>query len=460
MSRKYTSTDATHILDGAADNNANNIPINTLVWDNSTSKMYRTLKVFDMKDGVLHQDNDDDDGSGATVLVTDGQDLAYVIGTWPNSWYETLDSGTSIGMNPLLVDDQGNNLLPDGVRKNFKVSRKASEVKRVLIGSNSCSNWSTATFTADTIKNEVVLDTAPTANQVVVVSYEDNAKPLQQSTPLPILQVGSKAIASNSHSWYKGGGIVNAVTGKVSVADVSKSLVSKSLEDAVLPTIAYPNIKIGERIENYKVGETFTFASGFNYLKTGIIYEALYNNSFTAEINDDFVGSGLLKECRIQPFHPTVNLTASETPTAKAFTTLAKDTNGELVLQVFGEEVLYDSTPVATLTADGTDADQDYSADNVYEITAGDHTGRKFLVTSALTDIKLDDYTLENDGSLRAADGTTLNGIKEWDGTGKWAVGFGDSGEFTQLTNGTKLDDNGNTVRTFVGIKKLGVYDE
>ena len=381
----YSSADTTDALQSTSTDTGTELRENSLSWNEK--QMYKYI------------DTDDRDNVDLTTEdYTVDTKWVNVYRGYPTSWLNRLETRLSLPFNPNLVNvNTGESLIPDGTTKDYLFPNKVVDgISRVFTDDAGYSFGVFSDTYGDNLLNSYI--SARPYCEVSILSTVSLNTPLAQSTPLPIELVGSQVIASNSHSWHKGGGIVNAVTGKVSVGDVSKNLVSKGLENTLLD-------------------ET--------------------NNIGTI------------------PTHSPIDLDSSTSPAIKAFPTLAVDGN-ELVLQIMGEEVVYDSTPVAKLTADGTES-VDYVADNVYEITAGNHTSRLFLCGADAT-ATLDDYTLENDGSLRASDGSMLSGLAEWDGTGKWAEGYGEDGAFSKLTSGTITDLNGNIVRVYCGFKRTGFY--
>jgi len=522
---KYTLEDSTYFNDGD-----NDVPLtsevtdtktalrnNVLSWNVDQSKLYRCVNMYDINDATSSDhttdststdlDTDDlvwnignstmykfvaDDETGVDLSAetypdTDRWDVAYrdnadltaedysntnkwgyVIGRYTNSWHTRLDEGNTLA-NVLLVSDSGDNLLPDGIRTRFKVSGKATDVQQVLVGSNSCSSWATARFTVDSVSNEVVMDIAPTANQVVVMSYEALAKPVVQSDPKPIIQAPTKVIGQSSHSPYQGGMLTAAATGKIATND-GKGLVSKVVEDCEIGyTVDSTNTQFGSKGGIPLAYGSFVIGNsnrGTN-AKDGVVYKWVYTDMYMSSIEEDYLGFTdysnialweITTNINTIPHHGIIDLSSSDSPASKSIVTLALDED-EYVVQVMSEELVNDDSiddSIVTYTAG--DDEITVSSGSLIKFAGFDNTKVNDVMLQLTEDVTfnyaaadLDGYSVLN--SILTNGSSTLNGIKVWDGNF-----LGDSMEFNQLTNGTRLDDNANTVRTYVGIKRTGLF--
>jgi len=331
---KYISTDTTGALQSDSTDTGTELRLNALSWNIADSKMYRYL--------------DTDDRDNVDLTVEDYTDVAkweYVIGRYPNSWYNRLDSGLSLPFNPLLVGQDGSDYIPDGViNPNIMMSNKVSWLPDnyvYTITSGDILNASTSWHNYfDYIANNRYDNNTFPSNFVGIVHYTSLNTPLVTSTSKPIELVGSKAIASNSHSWYRAGGVVNAITGKVSVGNGSKSLVAKGLEDAEITydAIIYPNV-LTDRIDGkkYKI-KGFNKYDGMIFEKIGTAADGAYPTDYDFSVSWKLIGY-----TDSTPTHNQVNLDAEPSPTAKAFTSLAIDNNNEYLIQVNGQELIYDA---------------------------------------------------------------------------------------------------------------------
>jgi len=390
---KYTQSDADYLLNnGDTANDLTDLPIGSLCWDTVNSKMY-VIKVadLDITDGVL---NDADDAE----VVLGGDEAEYVIGRLPNSWFNAMDSGKYMPVNFNLVNDMGDSLIPTtGNLGAYKYSKKFNNLL-LWLSIDSVKDWQIvgdpANFSSSVSNshNGTSIDTKP--NRITFLSYQAYTKTTTQTTPKKTIAVSNKMIAASSHSVYQGAMLSNAITGKVSVADVIRGFESKTILDT------------------------------------------MYNS------NGELIS---------QPSHNPLSLSISDSPASKLYTSLEVDDNGEILLAVTGEELINDLTSEGDI--DGTDGTVDLISNRIYKVTVGNHTGRYIATSKAFTEIKLDDYTLGSDGKFRDLNNTVLDGLVEYLGSG-----FGDTGEFEQLTNGTTEDLNGNVVRTYHGSVRIGYY--
>jgi len=348
----YVAADALYTVPTTV--NITNMPTSTLVWDEATGKMYKALVA-----------TNDIDANGVPVpAFTDTASWVEVQKGYPVDWRNRLAGGKALPFNPLLVGENGEDYIPSTVTKPVKYSNKIlTSYNRVFAYEGTPAR----TFfygggyggSINHINNSANIDASP--GSMFLHNYTSHNTPLVKSTPKPVELVQPKAIASNSHSWYKGAGIVNAVTGKVSVGDGTNGLESRVLENAEvgadymssnteLGSINGIPLKLGTIVETVK-GRT-----GANPVtKVGEFYKWVYaDNYLSTTVSDylgstDFGGAAWVKVPNISttPQHNTITLDAANSPASKAFTTLAVDDNGEYVVQVFGEELAYNATTTA-----------------------------------------------------------------------------------------------------------------
>jgi len=361
-----------------------------LVWDVDNSKMY------------VYLDTDDRDNVDITAEdLTDIAKYEYVIGRFPNSWFNAMDSGKPMPVNFNLVgiNDGVDYTSDEQSTTGITLSSKANVVFEHMLQMRKTNPTQFRTRTVvggdfNYMSNSIHHNYGTIASHMHLFYYTAQPKPTVQSTPLRTIAVSNKMIATSSHSVYQGAMLSNAVTGKVSVADVERGFESKGLNDVM-------------------------------YDNAGVI--------------------------NTKPSYNPLSLSLSDSPASKLFTSLEVDDNGEILLAVTGEELINDLTSEGDI--DGTDGTVDLISNRIYKVTVGNHIGRYIATSKAFTDIKLDDYILGSDGRFRDLNNTILDGLIEYLGSG-----FGDFGEFEQLTNGTTEDLNGNVVRTYHGSVRTGYY--
>jgi len=419
---KYSISDSPDELHSDSTDSGELLRHGALCWNVDTNKMYIYL--------------DTDDRDNVDMTAEDFNDVAkykYVIGRYPDSWHNRLDSGLSLPFNPLLVGQEGKNYIPRDISNLTILSKKSKQYYllswNVKDSDKTFFNRGIYPPHLESSKvNHVLQRGTFKTNMVSAIFYHSLPTPTTQSDPKQVLMVSDKVLASNSLSWYQGGGIVNAVTGKVSVG-------------------------------NNEITEV---------------------NSLNGSVCADGSIKGKLG-------HSTINLDNSNSPAAKAFTTLCVDDNDELLIGLVGEEIVWDfedGTPHTFISWDKDDDEEitlvknsiyvfipenpngtnknridNIFANRVYRYIGDGMTINRNDVYSLK--FKLDNGGGSNfgnmmilpDGTLMYTGGAKCINFELWGGNG-----FGDNRKFNQLANGTVTDLNGNAVRTYNGFKRTGYY--
>jgi len=228
-----------------------------------------------------------------------------------------------------LIDDEGNNNLPNGTKTSFKVNGKMKENYQVLQSVDG-TTWTTPTFTVDLVANTINFGTAPLATDIFFISNDTNNNPAIKSDPLPMLTVQDKVVMSNSHSLYKGAAVGN-MNGKIQVGNGARGFESKTLENEILHTYDYVAlngssnyITIGDEVLNLMV-DNVAVAVG----EIGHVYKR-GTSSFQSSINNLDFGSVHWTDqgAYLQPTNSTPTLSTSASPANKWFTGYAYDENG------------------------------------------------------------------------------------------------------------------------------------
>jgi len=454
---RYKSIDTTTALQSDSTDSGTELRQNALVWDIDNSKMYQYL------------DTDDRDNVDMTAEdFTDTAKYEYVIGRYPNSWMNRLDRGLSLGFNPLLISDTGGNLIPDGIKDDFKLSTKTVDIYDAVYTDTSGLTFSNTVVAGSNIQNTIAWSNL-SPKRVAIIPYTSLNQPLQQSTPKPIIVPPTKVIANSSHSWYQGGGLTNCVTGKVATND-GKGLVSKVVEDCEVGMYTY-------KVSDIKNGTDYTLIPGDILLidvpisevsnsntPSSIYKEWVYGDTYTVNwlyIQSTQWENSILWKNVSTPQHDTINLSSSNSPASKSLISLGLD-GDEYVVQVMGEEMVwdFDADSGGDVLALAIDTDTLLTTGKLFMATGFDNAefnNRVFKYLNTDNTVNWDagewaDYHIAVDGTIKHFTGSDYPEFELWDGNG-----FGESSQFEQLTSGTRLDDNGNTVRTYCGIKRTGI---
>lgn len=322
--------------------------------------------------------------STAIPTLSSGNDLRTdLIGSpdnYPQIVKDRLAEGKPLfGINPLLVDDEGNSLIPDGVLKGNKAPKKILEMYQGLYSPNNGTNWSTSVSAFQLVENEFnYADFSTPIGGIRVLPYKKQNNPMSISDPLQVVNAEDRVTITNNHSIYKGA-IFGNMIGKIQTNNSGDSIESKALENIVLSKSKYettdgvftinPNetILVTEVSASGKVGNVYKLLDPNPATLDWRVYTAFTNTLLWEDLGSDF------SELVSVPKHSANSLDNSTSSASKFFKTLATD-GDYLYSQVFMEEL----------------------------------------------------------------------------------INNGDTGDFSQLSNGTKTDWNGATVKTLVANKCLG----
>ena len=168
---------------------------------------------------------------------------------YSQDWLDYLALGKALPFNPLLIGENGEDYTNiTNVFITRKFSNKALDILNVQTNENAGSGWYSMSISNDGSPSSIqyealnavtnvsitnLADSLPNPEKTLYVfNYESLNTPLIQADLLPILQVLPKVLASNSHSWSKGGGVVSAL-GKIPVGNGANSLENKYLNGEI-----------------------------------------------------------------------------------------------------------------------------------------------------------------------------------------------------------------------------------
>ena len=230
---QYVSTDSTYIAnDGNTDTDVTDMPINTLVWDTETNRMFKA-KVdaeLDLTD------------STPSVAFTDDAKWTPVQKGYTQSWLDRLSSGKPlIGMFSNLVNKNtgGSQIFVDNNTAisgfNILCSEKGIEIYNIIRNDGGDTDWNPAPNQRINTDNELI--SRGWLQNLMLTTYTKANQPMQVSTPKQITYVSNKVVNSNSHSIYQAGLITNSITDGISTSDELVKLESKVLENAILDNV-------------------------------------------------------------------------------------------------------------------------------------------------------------------------------------------------------------------------------
>lgn len=389
--------------------------------------------------------------SKGTSLTTDliGSPLNY-----PTILKDRLAEGKGVfGINPLLVSDTGVNLIPEGTLKYYKLTGKATNLKDWLYSDNDGDTYGVSNVPFDYTKNSTTTTTDP-SNRIRIANYTSQNNPYQATTSRTVLTVEPKVIASNSHSLYKGAITGNCI-GKVQVGNGSNGYESKVLENTEKDRDDYDFI--------VTAGTTYTIKTGNYVLRStnlddnGIVFERI-GGDVTSTFNASFLDYPTLYRpiygFVTTPIHQSITLDNANSPASKWFEGLCYDDDYVYPFVVM-EEMIWDydlnnngttnegDLEFVSITSTATSA----TAGIYYHITDGQFEGYWYVVKSVSGVSFQSSEWVEIDNKLCYQALNNQVYLERFDGNG-----FGDDDKFTQLTNGTLIDLNGNTVKTMFAI--------
>ena len=330
----YNSADTTTTLQSTSTDTGTELRANALSWN--VDQMYKYIDTDDRDNVDLTVENYDDTAKWSKVYKG-----------YPTAWLDRLAIGKSIGFNPLLVGQDGSDYIVSG-----SLSAILSSKATVLTGSDTVVystdfvNFAAGGRITNPVGNHV--DAYNASSRLYIWSYTSTNKPLTHQSSLPVQKVLPKVIASNSHSVYQGAMVTNSATGKVSVGASVNGLTSKLL-DGVTAVSSFDVLVKPDVQYTVEAGDTI-MVLGFD--NGDGLYERIVTSGETAThvSSDDFstyVDSWLrLSNSAISttPTHSTITLNADVSPASKYFVTEATDDNGEVIVQVFSEELINDGS--------------------------------------------------------------------------------------------------------------------
>lgn len=283
--------------------------------------------------------------------------------SYPTMMTGRLASGKPlVGLNPLLVGQDGASYIPNSTTLAPTASRKVALALDVgVVSLNSGISWITASVEGPKINlvTNTFLSTPYTTGYVWILPYISSNPVANISTPKAVQQVGNYAVATNSHSVYKGNNLTQLI-GKVAVGNGAKGLESKVVEDvdmigayaySAIPNVAYSYYAGEIKYVDSKVFPNIHKGTGYYYFPTALSNWAV--NSLDTFGTHIFIGRYLNI-----PIHSTIALDNSNSPAIKTLSTIATADDGELLYQVFGEEIVgTGDTGSFSQLANGTKAD-------------------------------------------------------------------------------------------------------
>ena len=213
---------------------------------------------------------------------------------YPSSWLTNGVAGT-----PLLVDESGNSLIPDGTAKTYKLSRKVASAKLYLQSSDGGATWisntsfSGASATWSDSANAFV-SKAFAAGDIVLCFYLTDASSLESAANSEVLALGD-VWASNHQYLSQGCKTVESLIGKVPTSyDTGKAALLTAVMDynsqklsttSFGPTHTTPSMMADVTTSpTVKVLPLFTRSSGMLFLQ--LVYkEMVYNGSSWGDDN-------------------------------------------------------------------------------------------------------------------------------------------------------------------------------
>lgn len=370
---------------------------------------------------------------------------------YPQIMKDRLASGVGVvGINPHLVGQDGSDYLQETYT--IRSDKVVSMFNTIRFDYGVIYDvYTPSQMNFDAINNHIY--TTGQSGRLYMTPYTSKNLPYTQTTPKPVIDVEPKAIASNSHSVYKGALIGNQVAGKIQVGNGANGYESKVLENVeIAPHEVYDpstNTNYYQNLTTVYVDNPYTSngTSGHTYLRIGA---SVLATTLDFSVTTNWLDLGKGYAIGTTPQHSTIALDNSNSPASKWFKVLEQGDNGVLA-GVYGKEMVWDYTadnggsdfiditeatlPVTSLTIG-----------NRYHITDGLLEGY-YTYEAPSVDVLLSDtrWYLDADGNIKwhSAD---IVVFRRWDGNG-----FGDNDKFDQLTNSTKTDLNGKTVKTFHG---------
>lgn len=346
---------------------------------------------------------------GGTIGPTDLQAIDYTVtAAWKDLGTDRAGSWVTEGVfgTPLLVDEDGNSLIPDGTSKTFKMSRKVVDGVLRIFSTDNGNTWTVSATGLTDIEGSTNAHTFSAASgSVFLYFYTTKANPTELAANSEVLALGDvfATVGAGAGDW------VSALIGKIPINGGSGRWKDESPVKAI-------------------IDDPSTTSTQGNWGK--ISYGS---NTF--------------------PRHETLELVIPLSPypsTAKALPYLSRE-DGRAWLHVLYKEMVYDTTvDTSGEFTSITEATTTKTAGESYKVTDGLFEGYwRWKITTAAQLTASAFY--EVDGNLyydKIANGVFAT---RWDGNG-----WGDDNTFTVLDNeSTETDDNGNTI--IVGQKRIAL---
>ena len=399
----------------------------------------------------------------------DGMLVNDIIGdpaNYPQILKDRLAVGKSALINPLLVDDRGNSLIPSdpSTLDDYKLSKKSLDSVIQLVntidGGDTWDATSSYLRAVDNIENSFNLYT--TSLNVMIAPYTAKTSPLKSIEQGTTKATLDKVYASNSHSIYKGGAAVANGTGKIPTGNGTNGFESRGLENVgigVFDVLVKPNVTvsyISGDILNFK---EYTNVSDARYWRILITGSASWNDTLADSTLEGSANFEEVSAITTTPTHNTIALDNQDSIASKRFYTLELDSNDEYIGRMYTQEMKWDFTvdsaseftaiTSANVTDDGVEGTTYYIDSTVSGAMSQTVVTALQSVTASFDDTK---WTIRSDGYVVYS--TLPNPyFKLWDGNG-----FGDDSTFPQLVDGTLTDDNANTIVTSSVAKRLGLF--
>ena len=318
-----------------------------------------------------------------------------------------------VGIKTLITDETGASLIPDGILDTFKVSDKFTTMYSNIRSTDSGVTYTAFTPTSSQTTNALTLTNEPTAN-FVLAQYTAKNPTTTQCDPMEVKTVGTYAVGSNSHSVHKGNMLID---GKVQVGNGVNGLESRGLENAnVTATNGFNSaVKHGVNSKAY-------------YIRTYINSLELLPNS-TFNIGNSTVHTGNIGYIQLMSGATYIVSSISYVDATRTIINLNSSEGDLTALDFTDSRVILGGD--FQLTPDHNPITLDNSDSSAY----------KHLLTIGK----------DSDGMahLQVFSQEIVSNVGAYDG---------DDNEFTQLTNGTLIDDNGNTIITKVSSRPLNIY--
>ena len=296
-------------------------------------------------------------------------------------------------------------------------------------------------------------------SRVSINPYTAKNTTTKATDPKTVKAVGNYVTATNSHSIYKGNQLVP--TGKVNVGNGANSVERKVLEDSPEYIFTYDyDTDAGSQFYDQ---DTRILETGSGGGVVGKIYtpKRYFTGTALATAHDFGVASPNWWATDSLPSHSTLALDNAVSPAVKLLETIAVDADGMAHYQLFSEEMYWDydkdAYPSSEFGIITSTASRAYSPPVIHILENalfGIFNGRAIQHLTSYTETDFSSYTINNAGEVIVrTTGAIATNFVLWDGNG-----FGSDGKFNQLTNGTRTDDNGNTVKTIVSSIPLNKY--